>query len=88
MFKSKGTFLKVMLIHNLIFMDLLFLGCLIILWKQGVPPNTLLKYATIFYGGEGILGAGIKISKIIKDKTSKKGGNKDDKGQLETKTIE
>lgn len=77
MFKSKGTFLKVLLVHNLIFMDLLFLGCALLLWRQGASPNTLVKYAIIFYGAEGILGAGIKISKIIKDQ--KKGDNKNGK---------
>jgi hypothetical protein len=76
MFKSKGVFLKLLLLHNLLFMDLLFFCCLLLLWRQGELPNTLIKYAAIFYGGEGILSAGIKISKIVKDKG--KGGNRND----------
>jgi hypothetical protein len=81
MFKSKGTFLKVLLLHNLVFMDLLFFGCVLLLCRQGASPNTLIKYAVVFYGAEGILSAGIKISKIVKDKKGDKDNGKD---QLET----
>jgi hypothetical protein len=65
-------------------MDLLFFGCLLLLWRQSTPPNSLIKYAVVFYGAEGILSAGIKISKVVKDK--KKGDAKNDKDRLEAET--
>lgn len=69
---KKGLYLKIILAHNIIFVDLLFTACLLVLWRQGHTPNTLIKYAVIFYGAEGILGAAIKIFKEkTKDKKKK-----------------
>lgn len=76
---QKGQYLKTILAHNIIVMDLLFVAVLVLLWRQGNNPNTLIKWAVTFYGGEGILSAGIKIVKVNKEKKSDKSEESEEK---------
>ena len=80
---KKGKFLKTILTHNIVFMDCLFLLALVLLWSQGHSPNGLIKCTVAFYGGEGILGMGIKVFKILTESKSKKSEKKSEESEEE-----
>lgn len=72
---NKGIFLKRIVLHNMIAADMIlavYLGISIHLHKM---PN--IKYILLFYGGNGIITAGIKVSKIVNDR-KKKGETKNE----------
>jgi hypothetical protein len=58
-----GLFMKILLCHNIMYVDFLFLGSILLCYKQGIDPTGVVQSAVVFYGLEGIVSGAIKVFK-------------------------